>query len=364
MAGCSSVWNTLSRTRPALSACSPPSDRHETAIAAPAATAIGTELDKAIHISQIPNHISFLEGSMRPVVSIVVLAALSMVSVSSGAGVPVGMPVVNGSSPASFLALPEGRIAYGDTGGAGLLVIAVPGMGDLRGEYRYLAPLLARAGYRVVTLDLRGMGDSTATWNDYSAHAIGRDVLALIDHLGAGRAVVIGTSFAAGSALWAARDAPEKVKGAVMISPVLKDYPQPFYKKAAVAVGFAGPWRIFFWTRYWDSLFPMRKPPDHEAYRAVLAADLRLPGHMDALETMVNLSKADTEAIIDQVHKPELIIMGTRDRDFDDPAAEALSLSSRTGAELMIAEGAGHYPQVEMPEAIAPRILAFLQKLR
>src|ERR1700743_2341137 len=84
-----------------------------------------------------------------------------------------------------FLAVDGGRIAYDDTGGTGPLLLALPGMGDLRSEYRLLRPALLRAGYRVVTMDVRGFGASSAHWADYSAHAVGRDALALLEHLNA-----------------------------------------------------------------------------------------------------------------------------------------------------------------------------------
>ena len=44
-----------------------------------------------------------------------------------------------------FLPVGEGRVAYDDTGGSGPLVLAIPGMGDLRSEYRALRPLLITA---------------------------------------------------------------------------------------------------------------------------------------------------------------------------------------------------------------------------
>ena len=100
-----------------------------------------------------------------------------------------------------FLAVDGGRIAYDDTGGNGPLILAIPGMGDLRSEYRLLRPALEGAGYRVVTMDVRGFGATSARWDDYSAHAVGRDALALIEHLGAPSAIILGSSFAAGSAL-------------------------------------------------------------------------------------------------------------------------------------------------------------------
>jgi len=99
----------------------------------------------------------------------------------------------------------NGRLAYDDAG-SGPLVICIPSMGDVRGEYRFLAPQLVAAGYRAVTLDVRGHGESSTDWSDFSVAAIGSDILALIRHLKADSAFVIGTSMAAGASVWAAAE--------------------------------------------------------------------------------------------------------------------------------------------------------------
>ncbi|MRT19354.1 alpha/beta hydrolase [Comamonas sp. CAH-2] len=262
-----------------------------------------------------------------------------------------------------FLPVDEGHIAYDDTGGSGPLVLAVPGMGDLRSEYRALRPLLQQAGYRVVTMDVRGHGDTTARWRDYSAHAVGRDALALIDHLNAGPAVILGNSFAAGSALWAAHDAPTKVRAVVLLGPVVRDGQPSWFAKTAVAVGFAGPWRVPFWLAFWNSLFPSQKPEDHAEAKAALAANLREPGRMEALRMMIGLSKADTAAIVEQSRVPALVVMGTKDPDFPDPVVEARWLACALGSIPLIVEGAGHYPHLEMPERVAPALLSFLARI-
>lgn len=212
-----------------------------------------------------------------------------------------------------FLSVGEGRVAYDDTGGSGPLILAIPGMGDLRSEYRALQPLLQQAGYRIVTMDIRGHGETTARWNDYSAHAISRDALALISHLSAGPAVILGNSFAAGSALWAAHDAPEHVRAVVLLGPVVRDLQSSWFAKAAVGIGFAGPWRVFFWLAFWNSLFPSQKPADHKHARAALAANLKQPGRMEALRTMISLSKADTASIVTQNRVPAMVVMGTQE---------------------------------------------------
>ena len=119
-----------------------------------------------------------------------------------------------------YLEQQNGKIAYDDSG-SGPLVICTPGMGDLRGEYRFLAPQLVAAGYRVVSMDVRGHGESSPAWPDYSVAGIGEDILALNRSLGGGPAVLIGTSMAAGAVIWAAAEAPEMAAGLVLIGPAV-----------------------------------------------------------------------------------------------------------------------------------------------
>ncbi len=287
---------------------------------------------------------------------------------NAAAVVAAAQPAEMTNSPAApaatrFLAVGEGRIAYDDTGGSGPLVIAIPGMGDLRSEYRALRPLLRQAGYRVITMDVRGHGETSARWSDYSARAVGRDALALIEHLNAGPAVILGNSFAAGSALWAAHDAPAQVRGVVLLGPIVRDGPPSWFAKTAAALGFAGPWRVAFWTAYWNSLFPLRKPVDHAQAKAALKANLREPGRMQALRTMIGLPKSETEALVARSRVPALVVMGTHDPDFADAAAEARWLGQALGSETLIVDGAGHYPHLESPEQVAPAVLGFLARV-
>ena len=67
-------------------------------------------------------------------------------------------PTQTGDRPTKYLELPDGVLAYDDAG-QGPLIVATPAMLDLRSELRFLAPLLVEAGYRVVTVDQRGMGE-------------------------------------------------------------------------------------------------------------------------------------------------------------------------------------------------------------
>ena len=267
------------------------------------------------------------------------------------------------ASETRFLAVDGGRVAYDDTGGNGPLILAIPGMGDLRSEYRLLRPALEGAGYRVVTMDVRGFGATSARWDDYSAHAVGRDALALIEHLEAASAIILGTSFAAGSALWAAHDRPDRVGGVVLLGPIVRDQEPSRFQKLALRIGFAGPWRVWFWTTYWNSLFPTCKPVDHGFVKAALTQNLREPWRMAALLAMVGMSKADTAAMLPASRVPALVVMGSRDPDFPDAGAEARWLAAQLGARSLIVDGAGHYPHAEMPERVVPALLSFIAQV-
>ena len=265
-----------------------------------------------------------------------------------------------------FLDRPDGRIAY-DDGGAGPLVVMVPGLGDLRQEYRFLAPLLAQAGYRAVTMDLRGHGESSTGWPSYRTAAVGGDIVALIEHLNAGPAAIVGTSMGAGAAVWAAAEAPDRVSQLVLIGPFVREVPPESWIKGLmqtlmIKVAFAGPWAKSAWIGYYRSLYPTAKPADFAAYRAALAANLSEPGRLAALEAMTGVDggKSDIEARLGEVRAPTLVVMGTSDPDFPDPAAEAATVARLLNGSARMIAGAGHYPHAEMPEVTSPLVIDFL----
>lgn len=281
---------------------------------------------------------------------------------SSGTGVSAA---ASAFVPTRFLDRDGGRIAYDDIG-AGPLVVMVPGLGDLRSEYRFLAPRVVAAGYRAVTMDLRGHGESSAGWADYSTSAIGSDVAALIAHIGGGPAAVIGTSMGAGATAVAAAAEPSGISAVVAIGPFVRDVPLPLSMRiilaAAVNLAFVGPWGPAAWGAYYASLYPSRRPVDFLEYRARLVANLREPGRLAALQAMLRSSKADVEPRLAEVKAPALVMMGTEDPDFPDPAAEARLVAERLRGEVALIDGAGHYPHAEVPDVAAPQIIAFLDR--
>ncbi|MDZ7706788.1 MAG: alpha/beta hydrolase [Trueperaceae bacterium] len=209
----------------------------------------------------------------------------------------------------------------------------------------------------------RSRGSST-DWPDYGSEAAGHDLVALLDTLNAGPAVVIGNSFGAAPAVWAAAERPDLVAGLVLIGPFVRDHPMSPLMRTTLRLMSTGPWKVRAWGWFYDTLYPTEKPADHAAHRRAILTNLAEPGRFEALRAMMFRSDAAIEARLPAVRAPALVVMGSADPDFPDPAEEArdiaAALTSASSAEIAMIDGAGHYPHVELPDATAARIVRFV----
>ena len=74
---------------------------------------------------------------------------------------------------------------YVTAGAEGSPILLVHGWPETWWAFRSVIPLLA-ASHRVVAVDLRGFGDSTASEGDYTVEASAEDLHRLIEHVGHG----------------------------------------------------------------------------------------------------------------------------------------------------------------------------------
>jgi pimeloyl-ACP methyl ester carboxylesterase len=307
----------------------------------------------------------------------VATVALTSVAASAAEPSPALHPEASMSSPetpavvaagtVSLVATDGGVVAIEDHGGAGPLVLAVPGLGDLRSEYRFLAATLKDAGYRVVTMDLRGHGGSSTGFSSYEADAAARDVVAVLRHLNAGKATVVGTSFGAAAVAAAAAAVPDLVERVVLIGPFVRDEPKSAAITLMLSVMFHGPWKLAAWMAYLDSLYTTHKPHDHQAQLAAVRANLDEPGRFEAVRAMMFAGRRATAPTLSSVTAPVLIVMGSKDPDFKVPADEAdaiAALLTSTKTTTVLIDGAGHYPHAESPAPTATAVLSFLQAAR
>jgi pimeloyl-ACP methyl ester carboxylesterase len=269
-----------------------------------------------------------------------------------------------------YLNIAGNTIAH-DVTGEGPLVVLAHGMGDSRHSYRFVAPALVAAGYRVANVDIRGCGDSGLGWDGYTRTDIAGDLVAVVRHLG-GPAVIIGQSISGGAATIAAATAPDLIAGVIELA--------PFTRKQSVSLGalrvkrfrtgstrlglalYLG--RLSAWKKYLDLAYPT-KPADWDGELARIDGKLREPGRMKVLQAMGKNAPTDAGAQLPHVTCPVLVVEGGLDPDWADPRAEGEKIIADLPAglgELVVIEGAGHYPHAQTPDEVVALALPFLAK--
>jgi pimeloyl-ACP methyl ester carboxylesterase len=271
-----------------------------------------------------------------------------------------------------FLNIQDGRIAY-DVSGEGPLIVLAHGIGDRRQAFRFLAPELVAAGFRVAAADMRGHGESsTGDWKSISRTDVAGDLVALIKRLGGGPAVIVGHSLAGGAATIAAATAPDLVSGVVELGPFTRKVEYSLggmlrirrYRRGTLLLSGVLLLRsLNLWLRYLDLAY-QEKPADYAAYMAALRAKLSEPGRMAEFLKTMKTSPADAGDALPRIACPALVIMGTEDPDWADPRAEAEGIVAAMPAGLgtvAMVSGRGHYLHAESPDEVAGLTVAFLR---
>jgi pimeloyl-ACP methyl ester carboxylesterase len=270
----------------------------------------------------------------------------------------------NTAGSTRYLDLPDGRLAYDDTG-EGPLIVATPAMLDLRSELRLLTPLLVQAGFRVVTIDQRGMGETSGEWAAYGSTPMAHDLIALIRELDAGPAVIYGTSNGAAAGVYVAAEQPELIRGLVLAAPFVRDGKTSFVQRRLLSIMKIPFMTLPLYMSYYPNWEPRRpRVADFDEHVAKLKTNLREPSRRKVIRAyMFQQTHRDAEARLGRVAVPSLVVMGSDDVDWPDPAAEAQWIVEQLGSELLMLDGAGHHPHIEYPREVADAVTAFANRL-
>jgi len=263
------------------------------------------------------------------------------------------------SAKTGLVAANGGKIAYSDEG-SGPLVVLSPGMGDLRSSYRFQVPTLVQAGYRAVSVDLRGHGDSGTTFATYGDGSTSEDLADVITHFEA-PAVIVGNSMSAGAAIITAARHPELVSGLVLVGPFVRDPKSGAFQKLLLSVLMAKPLVVSSWNSYLPKLFAGQKPADFTTYRQSVKEAMARPGYKEAFAATVKTSHQEAEALLTDVSVPTMVVMGEQDPDFPDPAQEARWIGEQLHARVEMIADAGHYPHAQQADVVNALLVDFLR---
>ena len=219
-------------------------------------------------------------------------------------------------------------------------------------QFEHFAPR-----YRVVTLDLRGHGNSDAPEQPYTIHGFADDLAWMCGGLGVDQAVVVGHSMGGLTAFLLAAQHPALVRAAVFVDaplllpadalvtrrPILETFWSDDYVNAAVA--------------YADERFFI-DTDDPERRAQVLEGVAAMPRHVlaSAWQSIMETDSATAARAIGRNGTPGLYIGAAR------PLAD-LKLLRKLCPQVLIAQtaGAGHFCQLEVPDQVNAMIERFLK---
>jgi pimeloyl-ACP methyl ester carboxylesterase len=272
------------------------------------------------------------------------------------------------------------RLAYDDHPGGGGAVVLLHGWPGDRRDHRDVVPLLA-GRCRVIVPDLRGFGGSTADEpadpTAYGADGQAASVVALLDQLDAGPAVLAGYDVGSRVAQAVARRHPDQVR-ALVVSPPLPGagsrvlspdaqrefWYQPFHRLPLAEQLLDGDrtairhYLAHFWS-HWSG--PGYAPDDAELDR--LADDYARPG---AFVASINWYRSGSGTVAMAAEEPpardaRIAVPTTVLWQEHDPLFPR-AWSDRVGewfadVEVRPLDGVGHFTPLEAPDAFAAAIL-------
>lgn len=221
------------------------------------------------------------------------------------------------------------------------------------------ADALAARGYRVVTWDARGHGDSPAGDAPFTYWDTARDLIGLMDHLDIGNAVVGGLSQGGFTALRAALIAPHRVTGLLLLDTEAHSLSDEDYRDyTALFGGLAehGPVdellvplsqqiigdhpRADHWRQRWKT----RPLPLGYPARCLLERD-------------------DITARVGEIACPALLVRGSKDVSIPRERMEFLTTAIPQAGPLHEVDGAAHAPPVTHPGESTSLLVSFLDSL-
>jgi pimeloyl-ACP methyl ester carboxylesterase/predicted glycosyltransferase len=235
--------------------------------------------------------------------------------------------------------------------------------------------------YRVVTIDPRGNGRSDRPTEPaaYDDLAFVDDTVAVLDHLGVDRAVLVGICLSAWHALLVASLHADRVLGVVAVAPWIKDRTPPLPYRLDAAERFDDElesydgwyktnrhfWRAH-WSEYADFFFGQMLTEPHSTkqfedvtgFARQTTADCMLAENEGRRYTD---SGEVGEALLRALTQPVLVIQGTEDRC--QPQARMENLVRLTGAEHLVIEGSGHLPMARHPIVVNRAIKRFVDRV-
>lgn len=260
------------------------------------------------------------------------------------------------------LELADGLALFYHDEGAGEPLVLIHGF-PLSSEMYQPQRAALSSNFRVITPDLRGMGRSDTSGGALSMATYADDIIALLDQLGIGQAVVGGMSMGGYVVFELLRRHPERVKGVILIDTRaeadseearanrLRMIEQARSQGAAAIAEAMLPRLLSERTR--------QEQPALARFVYEIMAATPVEGIIAALQAMA--ARRDATDLLPRITVPTLIIVGSEDQVTPPSVAQAMQ-QAIPDAELVIVEGAAHAANLERPDEVNQVLRRWLQR--
>ena len=261
---------------------------------------------------------------------------------------------------------------YYEDHGTGQPVVLIHGWPLSSASWEKQVPALLRAGYRVVTYDRRGFGNSSRPATGYDYDTLGDDLHKLLTKLDLRDATLVGFSMGGGEvARYLGRYGSERVKKAVFISSItpclLKSPDNPAGVDGAVFDGIKQAIladRPAFLTSFLANFYNLHvfggKKVSEEVVRLNwnIAAAASPKGTLDCVQAWLTDFRDD----ITRIELPTLVIHGDNDRIIPVAVSGSRTHEAVRGSRLMVVAGAPHGLNWTHADQLNRALLEFLGK--
>jgi pimeloyl-ACP methyl ester carboxylesterase len=255
------------------------------------------------------------------------------------------------------------RLFYTEEGSGEVPVVLLHGWTGDSHDWSWQIPALARR-HRVVAVDLRGHGRSSAPEDGYDPRTLASDVVALLEHLGLKSVVVMGHGLGGSVASLLALEHPRRVRAIVTVDAKygfgveMKPELAGLLEVAKTPEGYMAVQGLFGGA--------FHSPDSPEGLRTWHLRRIEgLPNHV-LWKTLEGLSaradqfffRPDAEALLPRRRCPVLAF-----RNHPDSAQWEKALAAHPYSESVCWEGSAHYPHQERPEEFNARVERWLAGL-
>lgn len=220
---------------------------------------------------------------------------------------------------------------------------------------RQIAPCV-RAGFRVITYDARGHGQSTAPPRDYTIAELGRDALSILDEVGAESVHVCGISLGGITAMWLGVNAPQRVRSLMLANTAARIGSEQMWTERIAFVRERGMAALAEMTmpRWFTEDFRSREPGTIQQFQTMVAA-CPPQGYLGCSAA---LRDEDLREAIAGIRCPVLCIAGSADAA--TPPEALRFIHDRIAGSRMTLLDAAHLTNVEQDQAFTKAVLEFI----